>query len=301
MGSDTSKLFKEMNVWKQLIMLFAMLFIGLCLTGFCGEIYARLTGENSRTTLLLTSATQNILCFAAPVLVLARLTSNNPCSVLGTARGCPSKSVVAMVGVFILGMPALNQLIWWNEHLNLPRSMQSLQDKFMEMEATARAFTDTMLAGTSVITLIINILIIGVLTGICEELFFRAGLQRILSRKMSQTAAIWVSALIFSVMHFQFFGILPRLLLGAFFGYLYSSTGSLWLNAGAHALNNSLVVVFTWLTARGANVEAVDMIGVTTSGYPLTAVISGILVAAVFVFYRKRLFYKSHQDGQKEG
>lgn len=288
--------FGNMSVWKQLLLLFGFLFIGLCLTGFITEVCNTYIGVNTRPSLLMTSAVQNLLCFAAPVIVLAWLTMRQPYIGLGMCSA-PGKSVVAMAGVFIIGMPALNQTIWWNEHLNLPPSMHTLQDRFMEMEAAAKAVTDTMMAGTSVGVLIVNVLLIGVLTGLCEEIFFRAGLQRILSQSMSRTAAIWVSAIVFSAMHFQFFGFVPRILLGAFFGYLYASTGSLWLNAGAHALNNTLVVVFTWLAARGVNVENFEMIGVTPSGYPLTAVVSGILVAALFIFWRKKLFFS---NGKKE-
>lgn len=298
---DTTPRFPEMSIWKQLLLLFGLLFIGMCLTGFAGELMAGLTGRGTRATLLTVAAVQNILCFAAPVIILYRLTRPHPWQWGGFTAGVPSKSVLAMIALYALALPALNQTIWWNDHLNLPPSLHSLQDTFMTMEAQAREATETMLGGSSVGVLIVNILLVGILTGVCEEIFFRAGLQRILSEKMSRTAAIWLSALVFSVMHMQFFGFVPRLLLGAFFGYLYAATGSIWLNAAAHALNNSLVVVFSWLTERGADTGAIDMFGVTTSGYPLPAVVSGVLVAAVFIFVRKKLFYPLSSDVSKKG
>ena len=40
--------------------------------------------------------------------------------------------------------------------------------------------------------------------------------------------SVWISAALFSAIHMQFFGFVPRMLLGALFGYLVAYSGSLW-------------------------------------------------------------------------
>jgi hypothetical protein len=91
-------------------------------------------------------------------------------------------------------------------------------------------------------------------------------------------AAIWATAVIFSALHLQFFGFVPRMLMGAFFGYLVYWSGSLRLSIFAHALNNSLVVLNYWLYNRGFLTTNLDNLGVGKSGI-LIAAISLILTA----------------------
>ena len=118
---------------------------------------------------------------------------------------------------------------------------------------------DLLMGGTGVKDLIFSILLIGVLTGISEELFFRGALQGLFaSTKLNKHLAVWITAIIFSAMHFEVYGLLPRMLLGAFFGYLLWWTGSLWIPIFAHALNNSVVCVMTWISRRSEEAEEIE-------------------------------------------
>ncbi len=92
--------------------------------------------------------------------------------------------------------------------------------------------------------LILNLFLVAVLPGVCEEFLFRGVLQTQLAKAFKNThLAIWISAAIFSAIHFQFFGFIPRMLLGAFFGYLMVYGGSIWLAVLAHFLNNAAGVL----------------------------------------------------------
>lgn len=134
-----------------------------------------------------------------------------------------------------------------------------------------------------------NILVIGVLTGIGEEFFFRGALQRMLVWcRVNHHVAIWTAAFIFSSLHFQFFGFVPRLLLGAFFGYMYWWSGNIWVNSFAHALNNSLVIISTWCINKGYISEEFDMFGVSDGGIPVFAMLSAISVAVVIIVLHNR-------------
>ena len=94
------------------------------------------------------------------------------------------------------------------------------------------------------IELIFNILVIALVPALGEEMIFRGWIQRQLMRIINRPhVAIWASAAIFSAIHFQFLGFLPRLLLGVLLGYLYFWTGSLWVSIFAHFLNNGLQVI----------------------------------------------------------
>ena len=161
----------------------------------------------------------------------------------------------------------MNFIVAWNENLSLPASMSALEQSMRSMEDAAAAMTDILLGDTTVWGLISGVLIVGILTGIAEEAFFRGGLQKALSSAgINHHAAIWTAAFIFSTIHFQFFGFVPRLLLGAAFGYIYHTSQSLWVAASAHALNNSLVVVSAWLVNRGLMNADIEQVGIEGSG-----------------------------------
>ena len=183
-----------------------------------------------------------------------------------------------------VAVPALNEVIHLNESIKFSPAVDAL---FSQWEEQAQAMTDVMLSTDSVGGLIAGILIIGVLTGLGEEIFFRGALQPMLTGKgVSAAGAVWIAAIVFSIMHFQPYGFIPRMLLGAFFGYLYLWSGSIWLPATAHALNNSIVVLMRWLSKRGISAPWYEETGVA-DGFPAVALVSLAATSAViFVIYK---------------
>lgn len=244
---------------------------------------------NPRTRILVISALQSILVFVVPSVVAACLEFSKPLRVLTLDNMPQIRNIIAIVICFIIGVGFLNQIIYWNETIDFPSSMSELEITLRKWENDSRELSDTILSDATIGGLISGVLIVGCLTGFAEELFFRAGLQRMLSQGMSKQAAIWISAFIFSFMHFQFFGFIPRLLLGAFFGYLFVWSGSIWTAVFAHALNNSMVVISAWLSAKGIISHNMEMLGVSKSGIPWLAILSGVFLFC-FIFKFKSWF-----------
>jgi membrane protease YdiL (CAAX protease family) len=97
-----------------------------------------------------------------------------------------------------------------------------------------------------------NLFIIAVVPAIGEEFIFRGILQKKLVEQMKNPhVAIWLAALIFSAIHMQFQGFLPRMLLGAILGYLYHWTGNLWVPIFAHLVNNGVQIVGQYFFQKG--------------------------------------------------
>lgn len=247
--------------------------------------------SDARNSLLVSSILQNLIMFIAPALLTAIFLSKKPMALLGLNKVVVWKSVFGILLIYIVGIPALNQVIYWNEHLSLPVCLNDLETTMRNMEESARSATNTLLNVSSLEGLLLSILVVGILTGFSEELFFRGALQRIVaSNGMSLHLAVWIAAFVFSLLHFQFFGFLPRMLLGAFFGYLFIWTGSIWTAVIAHALNNSIVVISTYFANNGFATINIDRLGVVENGFPLWATISAVLVVVIFVALRKYLF-----------
>ena len=246
-----------------------------------------------RTLMLLTAAAQDILCFALPAWVLARLCTGDSVRALGLDSGAPARAWLGMVAVAVIAWPAMEQIVAWNEALPLaPDNM------FRLMEQEARAATDILLGDPSVWGLVSGVLVVGVLTGLCEEMFFRGGVQRVLREGgLNPHVAVWSAAVIFSALHFQLLGFVPRVLMGAFFGYLYLWSGTLWLPAAAHALNNSAVVIVSWISLHTGTDYAIP-----PAAMPWLAAASACATTAVLALWRRHLFFNRNHpsDGSKE-
>ena len=150
--------------------------------------------------------------------------------------------MLLVLAIMLSSSPLIEFLSNINEKFNLPQWMR-------DDENAAQKLTDVMLQMNTVWNLIADVLIIGLLTAIAEEFMFRGVVQTIFMRwTNNQHAAVWITAILFSAFHMEFFGFLPRLLLGAMFGYFVVWTGSIWPAVLAHFINNATDVILTYLS-----------------------------------------------------
>lgn len=231
-------------------------------------------------------AGQNIFAFIIPAILMWKICFKvSPLKVIQANKYPSLKMIGIAMLIYLTGMPALNQIVYWNQEMQFPEFLSSFDEWCRNLEKLAEEQTKGLLNTTDIFPTVMNILVIGVLTGVGEEFFFRGALQRGLSWcGINPHTAIWISAIIFSAVHFQFFGFIPRMLLGALFGYLYLWSGNIWVNSFVHALNNSLVIISTWCINKGLLSEDFDMVGVSDGGFPTAAVISAIAVAIIIYF-----------------
>jgi membrane protease YdiL (CAAX protease family) len=142
----------------------------------------------------------------------------------------------------IAAYPLVNLSFIINEAIPLPEWAKHFES---QAEDTLKAI----LAMDTPLVFLINLIIIGILPGIGEELIFRGILQKQIGSMMkSPILGIWMAAFIFSAIHLQFEGFLPRMVLGAVLGYLYYWTSNLWVPILAHAFNNGVQVFMIYVT-----------------------------------------------------
>lgn len=231
---------------------------------------------------------QAVFVFIMPAIIAAITATKLPAQLLAIQKPPRLMPVLLTMIVMLVSIPAMNHIIHWNQNISLPESMGGIEEKMHELETQAANGVQILTQGTSVGTLIMSILIVGVMAGFSEELFFRGALQRILANtSLRAHAAVWLSAVIFSALHLQFFGFVPRLLLGAFFGYLLLWSGTLWLPVIAHIFNNTLATISSWLTERSGNdSNTLDTTG-TDSG-DIAIVIASALLTAFGIWVLRR-------------
>lgn len=277
----------KMKFSQRVIMFISVSMIGLFIAAVLSTIIM-MRGQTA-TTLRIATLINDIIMFVMPPVICAVIYSYRPAEYLRVASAPSLTPLILAVGTMICSIPMMNMIIEWNEGLSLPSSLAAMESWMREAEQRAGDTVNTLMGGSSAGSLILSILIVGVLAGFSEELFFRGGIQRLLvSGRVNPHVAIWVTAFLFSAIHLQFFGFFPRLLLGAFFGYLLYWTKNLWVPIVCHILNNSIVATVTWMTARGsATSGGLNEIGTAVSAHQLLWVTVSIIMTFMLLMTLK--------------
>lgn len=174
----------------------------------------------------------------------------------------------------LLAWPFVLWLGELNQHIPLPRWMTNMEDEAAKQMA---AF----LSVKSPVDVILNVFVIAFLPAVCEELFFRGALQRILIQvTASPWAGIIITATLFSALHLQFEGFLPRVFLGIILGALYWYSGSLWTNILAHFMNNAFQVLLVSYVPKFINQNPSIPVSIQ--------LLSGIGALIILYFYRRQ-------------
>jgi len=187
--------------------------------------------------------------------------------------------------------PCMSLIADWNAQMQFSESWNDLQEWMRIKEDEMAVLTESIVMTTAWDKLLLNIVVIAVLPGIGEELFFRGALQQIGTRIFkNEYIAVWVVAIIFSAIHLQFYGFFPRLLLGVFFGYLVIWTRNIWTAVIAHFVNNSMVVILAFYYATQGKSYAELM---ESDSYPiivyLGSFVFSIIIAFIFYQYTTRI------------
>ncbi len=227
---------------------------------------------------------QSVATFLLPALAGAYLWSNTPMQWLHLDSKPSWQEALAAVVVMLLAIPGINLLSAWNQQMVLPEWMSGIEQWMRMQEDAAAQLTEQFLRVDTVGGLLVNIGLMALLPAVGEELTFRGVVQGMFTR--NKHVAIWATAAIFSFVHMQFYGFLPRMLLGAMFGYMLWWTGSLWVPMLMHFVNNcAAVVVAFWAYnyLEEGSAEMLDTIG--TEDTILLGVFSICIVLIMMVMY----------------
>lgn len=202
--------------------------------------------------------------------------------------------VLLSIAVFMVALPFINFIADWNAHLELPGAFgQWASDK----EAHLTELTSGFLKMPHMGWLALNLFMVALLPALGEELLFRGVLQPAVSRWSGNIhVGVWVAAFLFSAIHMQFFGFVPRLLMGALLGYLLLWSGNLWYPIVAHFCNNAMAIVFSYMEQQG--MAAGTQTGDFGIADPLLASFS--LVFVLMLLYLFRMFFATPQTNDTQ-
>ncbi len=202
--------------------------------------------------------------------------------------------ILAAIAMVFVSMPVTDLLGRWNESMKLGPAFEKIEEMIKMLEDSAEKLTEQMLTVDTVGGLFFNLIVIALIPAVGEELTFRGVLQQGLTRRMNPHIAIFLSSAIFSFIHFQFYGFLPRLFLGMLLGYMFYTSGALWTSMLMHFLNNGSAVVVYYLNNKGIIDVDVEHLGQTQSVWLLVG--SAVATVALIVW----CWWKGRQSQPKE-
>lgn len=230
---------------------------------------------------------QSIGVFIVPPFILAWLFHGKIATYLSLNKTVNLASVLLVLVISFAASPFVNFIGEINSNMQLPDWLSGLENWMKNAEDKAAEITEVFLKVENIGGLAFNIFMIAFLPAIGEELLFRGVIQRIFTNwARNYHWGIWITALLFSALHLQFYGFIPRMFLGVLFGYLLVWSGSMWLPIIAHFINNGVAVVAMYMIDKELLSPEIEQIGSTSDSYYL-AVISFVLII-VFMLMIKR-------------
>lgn len=240
-------IFQKMSSWTQLFFLCFFSFTGLIIGSLViyGTLHIADFSQANAIDLRKMQTIYVIFTFLLPALLCASLFYKQPEVFLKINRGIDFNIIVLSIALIILVQPAINVMSIWNGQIPFPESMAGIEQSFKNATKQNEEIINKMLIGdTSQFAWVWNLLVIAVLAAIVEEFFFRGIIQQLIVKIVRNAhVGIWIGAVIFSAVHFDFYGFIPRVLLGALLGYLFLWSQSLWLPILIHFVNNGITVL----------------------------------------------------------
>lgn len=269
----------------QLLVMLAMA-LGMLLISSIITTPMILIDATSRPMILIAQSLTQLLTFLVPVVLMTVIYYRTSMREYLRLNFSGRHWYYALAGVVatLLIIPANDWLTTWNDSWNLGRIGALLR----RLQDATEGVVESMMSTDTVWGLLGNLLVVALIPAVCEEVFFRAGIQNLLQKWVKNPhLAIWLTAIIFSLGHGEVFSFVPRFVLGALLGYLYVYGGSLLPNMMAHFVNNAILVVLYWLMARG--VVDIDPEAPLQVDWALTALCTLAAIAVLAAtFYRKK-------------
>ena len=194
------------------------------------------------------------MAFAVPAIVFAKIVHHRPFNYLGFNLKMSIQQTVLVVLITFAGMILSGALGMLNQEI--PLSDEWLA-KAKELEQTYKNAMLNMAYMKTASDFILAILVMALAPAVFEEILFRGAFQKIFVQWTKNAwVGIIITSILFSAIHFSYFGFLPRIALGMILGLIFYYTNNLWLSILQHFLNNAFIVTQLYIVQmQGKSVE----------------------------------------------
>ena len=293
--------------FSKILFVLMLVIIGLIIAVFGGLLLTMIQyhADLTKATLLLSNVNnpssilimkelqiiQSVFLFIVPAFVAGALFEQSATGYFGMNKIPSGKAFLIIFFLMMVSAPFISELVSLNEMMKLPSALGGMERWMKDTEEEAAQITEKFLDVHSAGGFLVNMLMIAVIPALGEEMMFRGLLQRLLGEWFKNIhISIFVTAFIFGAIHVQFYGLLPRMMLGVMFGYLYLWTGTLWAPVFAHFINNGTAVLISYLSNTGTLRANYENFGSTDNIFLiiLSLILTGFLLYGLFIINKRK-------------
>ncbi len=184
--------------------------------------------------------------------------------------------ILIAIGLLIVSMPLIDGINIWNNSWHFQG-----EESFRLMEENAQRVMEKFMQDTSTSNLILNIIVLALIPALLEEYFFRVALQTsMINLFRNKFIGIFLTSILFSLIHFQLFSFFPRVIMGMFLGYLYVISKNVVVPIVYHFFNNLIIVMGYYLF----NTKIIET-NLTQTGYIYTPILFALSLILTIGLY----------------
>jgi len=282
------------------ILFYFFLFIGSLLFSFdINNLSDPITGNSGNNIMFVRylQVTQQLSFFLFPSVMMVKFYRSSDSQIIFSEKKIRGFDIIL---VFVLAFFAVSVTTWTgiiNSKLTLPDSLSGIEVWIREKEEKASAITNVLVESSDIQTYLMNLFILGIVPAVSEEMIFRGVMQQLFYRIFRTVHwPVWITAIIFSTIHLQFYGFFPRLILGLIFGYLFLWSRNIILPVAAHFFNNAIAISFTYFTGQG-NLpgKSFEVSGEGIPAIPFLQIIGGIII---LFYFRSKYQNKNNENNR---
>ncbi|MDN5204433.1 CPBP family intramembrane metalloprotease [Fulvivirgaceae bacterium BMA10] len=237
----------------------------------------------AKVPVILIQGIASFLGFILVPLIYLRWSEKKPLSIFFNKQSIAPIPVLLTFFLTLTFMVVNSFFIEWNINWDLPDAVSEFENLARSFEESARLQTEFLTTFDNPGQFILALIVIAVIPAFGEELLFRGFAQNYLNKITGNIhAAIWITGFLFSLFHLQFYGLVPRMLLGVLFGYLYLWSGSLSTAIIAHFINNGFTLIMIYLYQLG--LIEIDIEAQESMPFSTIAIFATVFITLAFAF-----------------
>jgi membrane protease YdiL (CAAX protease family) len=198
----------------------------------------------------------SIAIFIVPAILFSRSINQNPVHFLHLKHKTRIYNYLFIIILIISAIPVASWLLELNQNLHLPNSLKEFEAYLRGDEAFSKLQSEAFVRANGIGQLVLNIFIVAVIPAIAEEIFFRGCLQNFVRMCFYNLhVSVIFTAIIFSAIHGDYFGFLPRFMFGVVLGYAFAYSGNIWVTVLGHFLNNTITILAFYISEKHPEIE----------------------------------------------
>ena len=272
-------LIKNTSQGSKLLIFMLLLIFGIVFSSVLGVFVTIIDGGSITylKNLQIAQVLSQVIGILIPAVVYVMLVQEKPFNYLGFKK-LQTWSLLGIVAMFTV-IPFLSMVTEWNDGIVFPESLRAFEVQMRSIQEKTEEIVKLFIGQGSLLS---SLLIVAFLAAVSEELLFRSVIQKALIKVCKNAhVGIIITAVIFSAFHGDFFGFVPRFVLGLMLGYMFWMSGSIFTSMLMHFVNNATIVMLYYMNTRGFIEIDVDKFGQTDN--VLVIILSLIATVAIFI------------------